>query len=158
LAGGQLVGHDTTVLPSAAVLLPAELRDAEAVHDDRRTGREKLGPVAFEIVFAPEVLPAVGLGTGEGPADAEGHDLAVGHGGRASRADDLVVETRPGPRRGLRGVLVLPDLLPVGRLETADDLVAALAGEDVHLVADHGGRGDAAAHRDLPLLGQLLGP
>src|SRR5205085_2335486 len=74
---------------------------------------------------------------------------------RAARSREAGVAP---PLEARRVVLLLPDLLAVGRRQAADDLVATLAGEDVELVADQGGRGDAVAHGDRPFLRQVLRP
>src|SRR5262249_38071638 len=51
-ASGQVVSRDSAVVP------PANLDDAEVVHDERRTRGVKHGPIARSAVFAPQLLPS----------------------------------------------------------------------------------------------------
>ena len=59
---------------------------------------------------------------------------------------------------GRHGVLVRPDFLAVGGIQTANDLVALLAREDINLAADQRGRRVSRPDGDLPFLCQFLGP
>src|SRR5262249_20321074 len=76
-AAGHFIRDD-----SAAALAP-ELGNAQPVHDDRRTGGEQIPRRILEIVLAPELLSGRVV-TRQDSADAEDHDLAVGHGWRAT--------------------------------------------------------------------------
>ena len=142
VAGGQVVGDD------CPVALPAELCDGHAVDDDRRACREEPGHDLGERVLAPDELAVGGVQAGENPAHAQRDDLSFGHRGRTS--GPRVPAGRPGD--GLRRVLVLPQLASVGRVQAERDLIVTLAGEDIELVSDQGGRGIARAHRRFPLL------
>jgi hypothetical protein len=54
----------------------------------------------------------------------------------------------------LRGIVFLrPKLLAVRGIETADEFIRALAGEDIEFVANDGWGGVAQADGDFPFLG-----
>jgi len=105
-------------------------------------------------VFAPQHFAAGCVEAGDDASDAQGYDLSIRHGGRAS--GPRVSAGRAADRLG--GVLVPPDFLAVGGLEAHGDLFFALSRKGIELIADKRGRGDALTHRGFPFLRQFSRP
>src|SRR5262249_22285338 len=64
-AARRVIRYDSSFAP------PANLRDAEAIHDQGRAGGVEHGPGALEVVLLPDLIPAGGVETGEDAADTD---------------------------------------------------------------------------------------
>ena len=147
-AAAQVIGDHR------AVVLPTDLRNRHAVHDDRRAGDMEPGRRALEVVLAPQELALVGVDTGHRPLDAERHHLALRDRRRAARAGELAV----GSADRLGRVLLLPYFVAGLGVEAADHFVIVLSREDVEPVAHQRRRRHAVADARLPRGFQFLGP
>ena len=112
--------------------LPAQLCDAEAVHNDGRTRREKPRQGAFEVVFAPQHLPLDASrqeSTEPTPSVTTLPSATVG---------EHLGPWKPeaGPLDGPSCILVLPEFFARGRIETAHDFIPCFTAKDEQFVAN----------------------